>query len=250
MPRQSCPRSLQDSDLREERRQLLRSSGRCYIFLKRGHVSRNRHSRARCRLCGDRHHATICTRAAHTSHHLNFVLNPPPLSRVNSGGQRPLNPTATPFNTTDSTTTTAIATTTATSCHAGINQAVFLQTARATVFNPSNTAKQREVTLILDSWNQKSYITDSVKETLDLRGKERKNVSIVTFGSSEGKPHTCDIVELEIRVTGGSRQSLTVLTTPLICEPLMCPTTPTSLADFRRLGNVDLAEFHTDSPLI
>ena len=60
----------------------------------------------------------------------------------------------------------------------------------------------------------------------------------------------CDVLELEIGVKGGSRQGLTELTTPIICEPLMCPTTPTSLADFRRLRNVDLVEFHTDSPLI
>ena len=137
------PEACKTVTSRKEQRGLLPNPGRCYVRLKRGHIGRNCRSRARCRLCGDRHHTTICNRAAHTVSSPEFRPPPPP-SRVNLGSQSPLNPTATPFNTTASATTTAIATMTATSCYAGVNQTVFLQTARATVFNPSNPARKEE----------------------------------------------------------------------------------------------------------
>ena len=43
-----------------KRKQILRSSGRCFVCLRRGHISRNCRSRGRCRGCGGRHHTTIC----------------------------------------------------------------------------------------------------------------------------------------------------------------------------------------------
>ena len=42
------------------RKEILRKSGRCYVCLKRGHVSRVCRSRWKCEICNGRHHSTIC----------------------------------------------------------------------------------------------------------------------------------------------------------------------------------------------
>ena len=44
----------------EERKQNLRRSGRCFVCLRRNHVSRNCRSAGRCAQCGRRHHTSIC----------------------------------------------------------------------------------------------------------------------------------------------------------------------------------------------
>ena len=41
-----------------------------------------------------------------------------------------------------------------------IDKTVLLQTARVTAFNPGNPAIQREIRIILDCGNQRSYITE------------------------------------------------------------------------------------------
>ena len=45
----------------EERKRLLRTSGRCFVCLRRHHISRNCRSSARCSKCRGRHHTSICS---------------------------------------------------------------------------------------------------------------------------------------------------------------------------------------------
>ena len=42
------------------RRQILRTSGRCFNCLRKGHLSRNCRSPRRCQRCNGRHHSSIC----------------------------------------------------------------------------------------------------------------------------------------------------------------------------------------------
>ena len=44
----------------EERKQLLRTSGHCFICLRRNHIIQNCQSSARCSKCRGRHHTSIC----------------------------------------------------------------------------------------------------------------------------------------------------------------------------------------------
>ena len=46
------------------RREVLRKTGRCYICLRKGHVSHSCHSRIECLNCRGRHHVAICSVAA------------------------------------------------------------------------------------------------------------------------------------------------------------------------------------------
>ena len=44
----------------EECRQILKRSGRCFTYLRKGHISRTCCSPNKCQRCGGRHHSNIC----------------------------------------------------------------------------------------------------------------------------------------------------------------------------------------------
>ena len=146
----------------KERKQILRSSGRCFVCLRRGHVSRNCRSRGRCRGCDGRHHTTICDQTVTQTENGSTQGQRPPnqasTSRTAHKVDSSLNPAAEPFRDMN----TAC-------CHVNSDRTILLQTARVTIFNPSNTVNQREINVILDTGSQKSYITESVCEALGIK---------------------------------------------------------------------------------
>ena len=223
----------------KERKQILRSSGRCFVCLRRGHVSRNCRSRGRCRGCGGRHHTTICDQTVSQTENGSTQGQRPPnqasTSRTAHKVDSSLNPAAEPFRDTN----TAC-------CHVNCDRTILLQTARVTIFNPSNTANQREINVILDTGSQKSYITESVCEALGIKRKGRRTMSIMTFGSNEGKIQCCDVVEIGLQLREGLSDKISVLSTPFICESIVSPPTRTYVADHEELRSLDLAvDVHT-----
>lgn len=46
----------------EDRRRILQRAGRCFVCLRKGHISRNCRANLRCRNCKGRHHVSICSR--------------------------------------------------------------------------------------------------------------------------------------------------------------------------------------------
>ena len=44
----------------DKRKEALRKGGRCYVCLRRGHISRECYSKARCPKCSGKHHLAIC----------------------------------------------------------------------------------------------------------------------------------------------------------------------------------------------
>jgi len=62
------------------RREVLRKAGRCYICLRKNHLSRDCHSSFSCRKCRGRHHTSICSRHNQSETHLlhrDQVRDPP-----------------------------------------------------------------------------------------------------------------------------------------------------------------------------
>ena len=224
----------------KERKQLLRNSGRCFVCLRRGHVGRNCRSRVRCHSCGGKHHTTICDQAVSVAD----VQRPPSqpvtqTSKPNLRAEGTLNPAATPYKGPSTT-----------CCHVNSDHTVLLQTARVTVFNPIDSDKQKEISVILDTGSQKSYITESVIGILGIRRKGRRVMSVMTFGSDEGKSQQCDVVEVGLKLKGGLNRKLSLLTTPLICEPMMSTPVEVCIANYEGLRSLDLADSSTNSTLI
>ena len=129
------------------RKQILKTSGRCYNCLRRNHVSRDCKSSSRCQKCKRKHHTSICdancSQPRHTSIRDSSSSQPKSLANPVGSG---LDPGAAPYQ--PSTTSSNL-------CSDNL-RAVFLQTARAVIHNPSNSHVSLEVRLLLDSGSNSS----------------------------------------------------------------------------------------------
>ena len=138
----------------EARHEKLRRSGRCYICLARGHVSRNCRRRFKCLSCKWRHHIAICPEMLQSK--ANTSSNPSPASN-SSPNVSALNPNAQDYQ---------LASTHNMRTYSGKH--VLQQTARATAFNPNDSSKMCSVRIVMDTGSQRSYMTDRVGEMLVL----------------------------------------------------------------------------------
>ena len=211
----------------EERRRVLRTTGRCYICLRKGHVSRTCRARGRCQQCSGRHHTSICGRPESSPR----GGSPRFQSRNESAA---LNPSATPFTGTPTSSTAC--------CCTGKTIAVLMQTAQATVFDPANPGRRKKVAVLFDSGSQHSYVTTEVKDFLDLKGKGRRLMSIMTFGATKKEPLPCEQVEIGICGLRGPGQVLAAFTVPLICEPIRHSPVQTSICKLPELSDLQLAD--------
>ena len=122
----------------QARKQVLQKVGRCFICLRRGHISRECTSHKKCSKCNGRHHISICMKGtnstpqqdrseqtrSNTSGNSSVQPDPPAASR--SG----LNVEASSFQARNATST---------SLCVNSSQTILLQTAQAMAFNPSST---------------------------------------------------------------------------------------------------------------
>ena len=63
---------------------------------------------------------------------------------------------------------------------------VLMQTAQAKLTN-LNQSKCEQVRILLDSGSQRTYITESLAEQLQLRREKTEHIKVVTFGSETPK---------------------------------------------------------------
>ena len=130
----------------DARRSILKSSGRCFNCLRRGHVSRTCRSSSRCQKCRARHHTSICDADKTDSQH-------PSLADLN------LRPTAPSFKPSP----------TSTNICSSQSQAVLLQTARAMIHNPDLADTSLEVRLLFNGGSQRSYLSERARDLLNLK---------------------------------------------------------------------------------
>lgn len=97
---------------------------------------------------------------------------------------------------------------------------VLLQTAQLHMINlthPSNIVTARAV---MDSGSQRTYITSRLRDSLKLPTIQRESLHIKTFGSSECRDTTCDVVEFRLLTKHDGTIPITALVVPHICNPL------------------------------
>lgn len=76
---------------REERRHILRGSGRCFVCLRKGHMVRNCRSKLKCNNCNGRHHSSLYLKS--TSEGATRVVSEQPTPAVPQPVAQPwLNP--------------------------------------------------------------------------------------------------------------------------------------------------------------
>ena len=72
----------------------------------------------------------------------------------------------------------------------------------------------------MDSGSQRTYITSSLQANFDLPVSRRESLQIKTFGSSECKSTSCDVVQLKFLTQNDDNILLTALVVLHICNPL------------------------------
>ena len=226
----------------EVRRQILRRGGRCYNCLRRGHLNRDCRSRTRCSTCRGRHHLSICGRRSETS--------PPPKTTPSSSRTDgpSLNPEAQPFTGVTLSSTSAELSDTST-LYADSSGMVLLQTAITEVSNPRDSSCTQKVGIVLDGGSQRSYITQRVKDSLQLPVQFKKSISIAAFGLRIGRPKQCEVVQLAVKTKRHGYQHLEVLVVPHICEPVRTQATSVYAKMHEHLSQLDLADVNKDETL-
>ena len=183
------------------RKDLLKKYGRCFVCLRKDHISRNCPSNSKCHKCNGKHHESIC------QSNLNAV--PPTYLAPTVSSPVPEQQGLTVQPSTNSVV-----------CYSNSSTPVLLQTAKAIVYNPQRPECKVKARIILDSGSQRTYLTDNLKNILQLPVLERKQVSIKTFGSTDERVEFVEAALLGIELKGGPNLSLSAFPVPLICQPL------------------------------
>ena len=222
----------------EERKRILKSAGRCFACLRKGHIGRECRSRGRCRVCNGKHHVSLCQVDKTGSPAQSKPDSQPMQLSVQSNSHNQLDPRAPSFKAKSDSTT---------SCLAENGKTVLLQTARATLYNPTSPKNQLEVSIIFDTGSQRSYISKSASDYLRLKPQERNILSIMTFGSSSGLKQSCELVHVGIRKGERSIKEISLLSVPVICEPLTGPSIQSCIESCPHLRKLELADVSTGS---
>ena len=194
----------------ESRKQVLRNKGRCYLCLKSGHLSRNCRSPVKCFKCQGAHHVAICDSFEHAVSGPEQVENVPNVSTSLYVDQ--------------------------------YRGSVLLQTATAEVVRPDNDSNPLNVRLIFDSCSQRSYVTQAVKEKLHLPVVGRDSLLIKTFGESDARLRTCEIVQVGIKTLCDTTVYIQAYVVPVICGPLTQQPTELTRSSYEHLRELPLAD--------
>ena len=223
-----------------ERKQILKTSGRCFVCLRKYHMSRDCRSNSRCAKCSGKHHVSICTGGPSRP----ATRNQPSAAGVSQGNPR--TPPCEQSTSSQSNTPTNITPTTSMYCESH-NTPVLLQTARAQIFKPSNPGETKEIRLIFDNGSQRSYITNKLVDLLSLTHHHTETMIIKTFGSSEGSKQACKVVSIGLNLKDGGTLKLSLLSVPLICEPLSCQPITYVRKNLDYVSSLDLADHCYDN---
>ena len=89
---------------------------------------------------------------------------------------RGMNPAASPFQPF-----------TSTALRANRSNAILLQTAQTTTFNPTRPKKSPCIRIVFDSGSQRYYMTEQVVRCLSLATESKQSLTIITFGSHRNR---------------------------------------------------------------
>ena len=216
-----------------ERKQILRRTGRCFVCLRKNHMSRECRSTAKCNKCNGRHHVSICNGGQGRRQEPNYTA---------STADNPSTPTSTSQALINSQ-NTHVPTTTASLYCIDARTPVLLQTARASVCKVNNPNISRKVRIIFDCGSQRSYITDELKSYLMLDPVCTETMLIKTFGSEDCSTQQCEQVELEISLQLGDRLKMSFLSVPLICEPISGQSISYAVSFYKELAPLEFSDY-------
>ena len=119
---------------------------------------------------------------------------------------------------------------------------VLLQTATAEVVRPDNDTSSLSVRLVFDSCSQTSYITKNLKDRLKLPVIGRESLLIKTFGESDARLRTCEIVQVGIKTMCDAIVYIQAYVVPVICGLLTQQPTELAQSSCEHLHGLSLAD--------
>ena len=140
----------------ETRKNILRSSGRCYLYLNKGHRIQHFRVKYACAKCSSKtQNVSICEKVKQDKEIKNEDDNEAPPTK-NVVMQVKSN-----------------------------SQSILLQTTKTKIFNcdENRTASSR---ILFDPCSQRTYYTDNLRKTLNLKTVRKKTVLMKRFASDEG----------------------------------------------------------------
>ena len=249
-----------------QRKVILKRTGRCFVCLRRHHLSRDCRSPVKCTHCNGHHHTSICknkyagsqgnrTQGYNSQNHIATTRQPPtqlpptsqsPQPPTSQSGSLTVQPPSLQQSEPPSHQQTHVAEqllTPTTQLYCVKTQVpVLLQTAKAYMFNLNEPNYGMTVRLMLDGGSQRSYMTQRVKDELGLQPEHVEQVQIKTFGSETTTVQTVEVVRVGISLRTGDTIQVTFSVVPLICEPLSCQPIAYTKAKYSHLEGLDLAD--------
>ena len=199
------------------RLQSLKTSGRCFNCLMKGHLVRTCRARSQCQLCKQRHHPSICDKQG------TFTRKSPTQAENTTVTVSTLNPDTIPYVPTS-------------------GKAVLLQTAQAVIYNPRNLKRCVKLRMLLDGGSQRSYMTERAVKKLNLTPDGEHQLSIAAFGTTRGSPQVCSIVSVGVTVKKYPNVMLSCFVVPLICEPLISQPVSLCTRQYPHFADLELAD--------
>ena len=219
----------------DARRQILKTSGRCFNCLVRAHIVRRCRSSPQYQACKRKHHPSICDQSAAAE-----PKSPTSSSQPTNVAISTLNPEAPPYvlnptsNTLSSTST----------------KSVLLQTAQALIYNPRDPDSHVELRILFDGGSQRSYMTERARRMLNVDPKGEQQFLIAAFGSARGGPKVCPIVGIGIMLKGHPIMTVSLFFVPMICEPLISQPIELCIAQNPHLTGLQLADWAYQGSLL
>ena len=101
---------------------------------------------------------------------------------------------------------------------------VVMQTATATVINPSEQCKTESVQILFDSGSYRSYISADLAQKLNLKLEKEEQIKLITFGQTQSKVIKTPTTKLDLPLNDGTTLHLTVNVVPKITGEMYRPT--------------------------
>ena len=117
---------------------------------------------------------------------------------------------------------------------------ILLQTASAVVSN-LNSSERKNTLLLLDSGSQRSYISEKLRNELNLLKLRRERLFIKTFGNSNSKWKGVDKASLNV-ITSNKTITIEAVCTPDICDLLTIQIVKAVSTNYNHLKNLKLAD--------
>ena len=124
----------------------------------------------------------------------------------------------------------------------GSKNTVLLQAAKATVYNPGNSHRKMTIGIILDGGSQRSYVTERIRDALNLPVAHSESLTINPVGSNTGIHQQCKVVNLGIGTLGSDDVTLSAICVPVISSPVQGQCPRQAMSSYSHLASLTLPD--------